>query len=164
MNWLMNTKEVSARLILYDLMKMPESLKVLLERDYEFNVFLRPFLECDWEAEYGNESPSIKQLSIKFGIKYDKLRKYLHQIYEVVIEELEDFFIDFKKKEYWLIVSSKRLKRGLCIVVKSMPIIPRVGEEVDFTFLGAYLDSLSTFYVEKICYEFKEDKQIVNIF
>ncbi|UCS93770.1 hypothetical protein KZP23_01665 [Echinicola marina] len=158
----MNKGQISTKNILFDLMRLPGRLKIVLEKGNEFNVFLSPFLECDWEKEFGDKIPSVKQLSIRFNIKYDRLRNYLYEIYDAVIDEAWDVPFEFSEIEYWLEIYSQKRQIAVNLFCKSIPVLPRVGESIDIPFLYAYFEN-SRYYVQKISHEFTEKKQVVHI-
>ncbi|EAZ83059.1 hypothetical protein [Algoriphagus machipongonensis] len=159
----MEQNQISTKRIIYDLLEMKGRAIKLLENDYVFNDFLKEFLKSSIAEEFENQIPSIKEISKRFNIKYDKLRKYLHLIYQELIGEgVAKIPFEFKNITYVFNIYYDLKKQNLSFESRCLPVIPRVGESISISFFYAYF-GYSHFYVEEITHEFLEDQQIVRI-
>lgn len=77
----MEFNQISTKKIVYIVLEMKERARALLLKENPFNRFLEDLLNLDMNQEFQNGRPSLKELSKRLGIKYDKLRIYLHKIY-----------------------------------------------------------------------------------
>lgn len=141
------------------------SLKKTLKKSLGHEEALEPLIEalCKWEPrkEENKNYPLIKDLVALSGLSYDKVRNQLQQIYKKVIDMAEED-LSFTMKEVEYIFYANTDKKSLSFKVKSLPVVPRVGEQISIPFFGAYLDNYS-FYVESVNHDIEEDRQIVSI-
>jgi hypothetical protein len=147
----MEFNQISTRKIVYSIFHMKERARALLQKQNPFNRFLEDLLNLDMDKEFENGHPSLKELSKRLDIKYDRIRKYLQEIYQVLIDSGEELPFSFSGVEYIFYVFGSGDKSA-SFSSNSLPVVPRLGESIDLPFLHAYFDS-STFYVNAVSYE-----------
>lgn len=147
--------------MLLDIMSMRNRAMELLAEGNSYNTLLHAITAKDF---YGDESlriPSMKELAEQAGLKYEQARKQLQQIYDDLIPSLERSLpFHFKKVLYFF-----RLKAGQKFIwfeADQLPIVPRVGENVEVDFFKAYVGTRN-FYVSEIRHSLENDLQIVYI-
>ncbi|WP_057936256.1 hypothetical protein [Algoriphagus resistens] len=155
----MDFSQISTRKIVIDILDMKERAKTLLQKDNAFNKFLEDLLNLDVDQEYENGYPTLKDISKRLDIKYDRLRRYLQDIYKILVENEDDIFFSFQEVEYTFYVFGRR-DHSTSFTTKTLPVIPRLGETIDLPFFNAYFGS-STFYVNNVSYEFSGEMQKV---
>jgi len=148
----MEFNQISTKKIVYSVLQMRERARALLLNENPFNRFLEDLLNLDMNKEFQNGRPSLKELSKRLNIKYDKLRIDLHKIYQKLIEGEEELPFSFTGVEYIFNVYDSR-EKSASFISNSLPVVPRLGESINLPFLYAYFDS-STFYVNDVSHEF----------
>ncbi|OOG68749.1 hypothetical protein [Algoriphagus sp. A40] len=147
----MELNQVSTKKIVYCILHMKERARALLQKQNAFNSFLEDLLNLDLDKEFENGHPSLKELSKRLDIKYDRIRKYLQEIYQLLIDSGEELPFSFSGVEYIFYVFGSGDKSAF-FSSNSLPVVPRLGESIDLPFLHAYFNS-STFYVNGVSYE-----------
>ena len=137
------------------------SLKPLLNQGKEYDGLLSYIIEKKWYyPEDGKTNlPAVKDLIKDTGIPYGKLKKYLNEIFEDIITS-DTFALPFTDIEYWFSVTSFR--KSLSFRVESLPVVPRVGEQMRIPYFHSYLQT-NIFHVSKIDHEFENGKQVITI-
>ena len=147
--------------LISDISSMSWALKPLLNQGKEYDGLLSYIIEKNWfYPEDGKINiPAVKDLIKDTGIPYGKLKKYLNEIFED-IRTSDSLIINFSDIEYWFSLTSFR--KSLCFRVKSLPVFPRIGEQMRIPYFHSYLQT-NFFYVSDITHEFENGVQIITI-
>ncbi len=157
----MKDETLSTGSLLRDISSMSWALKPLLNQGKEYDGLLSYIIEKNWYyPEDGNTNfPAVKDLIKDTGIPYGKLKKYLNEIFEDIITS-DTFSLPFTNIEYWFSVSSFR--KSLSFRVKSLPVCPRIGEQMRIPYFYSYLQT-NLFHVSDITHEFENGRQVITI-
>jgi hypothetical protein len=155
----MNKKLSSVQMIL-DIASMRKQAMKLLDEDREYRHLLKIITAKDYFYDEDLHIPSVKELAQLSGLAYDKVRKQVRDIYtDLVLHESAKTF-DVVDLEYWFYV--KGYKNRLSFTVNTLPVIPRVGEQIRMPYFKAYLDT-DYFFVEEVWHKMEDQKQIIEI-
>ncbi|MGA3015124.1 MAG: hypothetical protein ABSD71_13940, partial [Bacteroidales bacterium] len=106
------------------------------------------------------QSIPLKKLSKEIGLTYEQFRKLIHQMFKDIIQEDTPFYIDIKEVEYEITLTGR--KNTVYFITKSLPILPRIGEEIQFPYFKEYVGE-DYFYVKNIRHDFYGHRQIISI-
>ncbi|GAB4015268.1 hypothetical protein GCM10028808_40110 [Spirosoma migulaei] len=107
--------------------------------------------------------PASKDLQVRFSISPAKLRKWIDTLYEDFLGAIrtDSTVIQFTRLEHRICIYGSR---GFISFLCQLPVIPRIGEEIDVPFIAAYTTgSGGSYYVYDIRYEFGDSEMTVNI-
>ena len=128
-----------------------------MQLSFSYDIFLKYWIDTygDVGGPYFSE-PTIKDLVAETGLTYSVIRKQITQAYLDLVEDVDEGVIyRFINIEYWFHIQGYD---GLAyFIVKEIPVIPRVGEEITIPLFKAYLGN-DSYYVEKIEHELINDK------
>lgn len=107
-----------------------------------------------------DEAISIKKIAEGASISYTKAIKYISEIYrDLGFQELENP-LQHKFVEHHFHLQNR--DRYGYFKVQSLAKTPRIGEEIDVSFMHSQLGAI-TFYVQGIVHEILEDRQIIHL-
>jgi hypothetical protein len=128
-------------------------------QDKEYKGFLKSLIDCNY-LEGGEGKTTIKKIAGTFGLQATKITKWLHEIYNDILElnnEQETLFTNNKIPVilfFSYFDSSGNFTVGL-------DVIPRVYEEFNMYFIKAKVGT-ERFWVKRVEYEYNDDS--VRIF
>lgn len=153
---------LSSKQILLDIGSMIYRAQKLLTEEHEYNALLKAILKIKYYFDEYEHLPTLKELSADTGIKYNKVRKQIREIYDDLLfgyDKESSQGSPFIFKEITYSFSVKGFSRShIYFEVTQLPVVPRVGEEIQLPFFQAYLNT-SRFHVESICHWFNNQKQ-----
>lgn len=154
--------ELSSKKIIRDLGTVPSHLKKLLGKQKEYDAFLRLLLQEEYFCRDNAYSPpKISELVNRSGLSYQKVRRFLVTIYNELVLDVEGkVYFDFPQVEYNFLLNLNKNYFSLC--TKSLPVLPRVGEQIFLPLFNAY-SRTDFYYVEDIQHWFFDNKQTVDI-
>jgi hypothetical protein len=162
----MNPKEVklSTRQMLLDIGSMAHHAKYLLESDKAYNPLLKLLIDMNYYYDEDVSLPTVKGLSEELNLNYGKVRKQIRLIYEdlLCLNSDEDFPVfGVKEISYSFSLSGRGKDQHMYFKLKSLPELPRVGEDVEIPFFKEWLDERH-FFVESIEHEFTDQGQVMH--
>lgn len=104
--------------------------------------------------------PTIKEAAEVTNIRYDKIRKQIRKLYELMFPFMEHQYLKFTKVKYELAFSY--FKNYHYMVIDNFPIPLRVGENITMPFLKAKLQT-DRFYISSIRHHFEKDTQTIEV-
>jgi len=138
--------------IFNSLSSMPEYSAVLLKYSSkcQYAGFLRWLIEIDYFSE-PSEKISVKYLAIKYGQNPSKVKKWITDIYDDILN------LNKSNPEYFIkpgikIILNFRYNDNHGYFETYFPVVPRVYENIAFPFMKAKLGWMH-FWVKKIEYE-----------
>ncbi|MBN2835294.1 MAG: hypothetical protein JXR48_10040 [Candidatus Delongbacteria bacterium] len=146
--------------VIYDISSMREFAKQLLGCNKEYEEFLKYILEKDYYYDEDLQLPTIKQLEQETGLKYTTIRKYVQSIYRDLHDSDNlDFFIYQTEYTFYMRYFDKRAS----VTLKRLPVIPRVGEQIDIPFFRTKVGTTS-FFMDEIYHHLSEKKQEITFY
>jgi hypothetical protein len=152
---------LSSKQIIIDISSMRNIAILLFGKGKDYEPLLEAILSKNYYYTENHLLPSLKELQEKIGLKYPVIRKYLNNIYTDLLMH-EEIGIDFSIKELEYIFDIVRFDKYATFVVKSIPVLPRVGDEIYLPFLNAKVGT-KWFYVYSIDHSFNDTKQSICI-
>jgi hypothetical protein len=151
----------SSKDILNDLISMRNFIPQLLDRGKEYDQLLQTLLKLNYFKDENYNSITLKDVSQQTGLKYTTIRKYLHFIYNDLLNHDENH-LDFSvhKVEYNFLMH--HFDEYAYLTVNYLPVQPKVGEQVNIDFFNAKVGTTS-FYVESIHHRMTDEVQIIDI-
>ncbi|SFF32187.1 hypothetical protein [Spirosoma endophyticum] len=150
---------IRARDIIINLSFARTALSKLRNKDKEYDPLIDAIISIGEE----DPIPESKELQALFSISPAKLRKWIDTLYRDFLDTIrtDSKVIQFARLEHRICVyGSRQFISFLC----QLPITPRIGEEIDVPFIGAYTTgSGGSYYVYDIKYEFGDSIMTVNI-
>ncbi len=104
--------------------------------------------------------PTIKEAAEATNIRYDKIRKQIQKLYELMFPFMEHKYLKFTKVKYEL--SFSYFKNYHFMVLDQFPVHLRIGENITMPFLRAKLQT-DRFHITSIRHNFERDTQIIEI-
>ncbi len=153
--------QLSSKQIIIDISSMRSIATQLLGKGKDYEQLLETILSKNSYYKEYYLPPSLKELQEETGLKYPVIRKCLNNIYTDLLMH-DEIGIDFSIKEVEYVFDIKRYSKYTSFVVKNIPVLPRVGDEVYFPFLKAKVGT-SSFYVHSIDHSFDDTKQSIGI-
>lgn len=154
--------KLSTKAMMLDIMAMRSYAIGLLEQQHIYNPLLKALTGKDYFYDETIETPSLQYFAQATGIKYDKSRKYIRMIYNDLTssDDREERSFEFKTIEF---IFKLKGRRGYTyFVANSLPVIPRVGENIEIPFFAALTGSRS-FYVDDIYHSLEDQTQRIFI-
>jgi len=139
----MYEEKIKTQNLLYGLKYHKRILNKLLNRKKEYDLFLADAIGMDELFEEGRRF-YVKEVAKKLGISTAKIRRYLEQIYDDIIEFLqkEDRAPIVPGKTNCSISLKDRYNKYFYIENIHLNIIPREGEIIDIPFLFPYFRNI----------------------
>lgn len=154
-------KRTSSRGLIRDILEMESFTKDLIGKGKEYENLLKFLISLNNEGKDAFiDIPKMKVLQEELKLTYIELRKQLNEIYKDLLEDANEGNWQVKEVEY--VFDLKSFGEYLTLTLKSIPVIPRVGEDIEIPFFKEKLRCTS-FYVESINHFFTDKKQIVTI-
>jgi hypothetical protein len=155
-------EKLSSKQMILDIASMRSMALKLLKEGKDYNPLLKALTDQDYYYNDDLNVPSLQDLAQTSGLKYNKVRSYLKEIYnDLMLNFGEGKTIKFNSVEYWF--SLRAYDKYMVFVTDKLQIIPRVGEGITVPFFRAYIGT-DFFYVEQVRHSLEDQKQIVNIF
>lgn len=132
----MKEESLSTKSMLLDIGAMRSQALPLLEKEKPYSGLLRVILSRDFYYKDDVPVPTLKELCSETGLTYGKAKKLIEQIYfDLVLAEegLRPVF-SFKRQRFEFLLHG-RGKKYLNFTTDSLPILPRVGENISIVFL-----------------------------
>jgi hypothetical protein len=155
----MYQETLSTREVLHDITTMGSSLTTLLNKGKGYDKIIKYIIDNKFYYNLYKSIP-LKKLSQEIGFTYETFQKLVHQIYRDALDYETEFRIDIKEVEYQITLDG--FKQTAYLILKSLPILPRIGEEIQVPFFKAYVGE-EYFYVKNIQHDFYDNQQVVNI-
>lgn len=156
----MDTK-LSTKELLHDIGAMRKFAIQLLGKSKAYEKLLRLIIDKDYYYNVALAFPSIKKLQSELGLSYQVIRNQLARIYDDLLD-YEENGIDFSINEVEYIFTLRYFDKYASFKLDHLPVMPRVGEEINIPFLKAKVGTRS-FYVDSIDYYIDDTKQTINI-
>lgn len=114
----------------------------------------------NYEPFYEDDFPSttLKQITMENDLSYTKFRRDQFKIYKDLLgheDEETHLEVSFQDIEYEFIVHG--MKKSKLIKFNSLPLIPKVGENIDFSFFQSYMGT-TLFHVASVLHIFEDQK------
>lgn len=154
-------KKLSNVGILRDITSMREFAKKLIGKGKDYDELLWVITDKDYYDDDNMFLLNLKELQSKVNKLYSFICKQLNEIYND-LQKHEEIGIEFsiKKVEYVFLLHN-RDNYGW-FVLDDLPILPRVGEQIDIPFLREKMGQ-TYYYVENIFHHISDSKQTINI-
>ena len=152
-------EKFSARNALYDLFSIAPQLKNVRNNRPEFDALIGFILSKDFYKDEEIPYPTLKEVEEELGLKTHTLRKLIKDLYNDILNQ-EKPFLKFKKTEIVFYLSY--LDRRFQFSLLSLPVIPRVGESFEISFVNAKMDA-RRFYVDQVYHELELETQKIFI-
>lgn len=153
-------EKLSIKQALIDLLSISEQLRRILKNFPEYNTILNFLLEKDYYNDHEISIPTFKMIEEGTGLKAHNVRKQIKGMYNIVFAFAEPI-LSFKQVEYNIMITY--MDRYFCFTLNHLPIIPRIGENMDIPFARAAL-GFRSFFVDNISYILTGETQIVDIY
>lgn len=151
----------STKDMMFDIVQMPSRARKLLGRNARYERLLQYLINLNYPENEDCHIPSLKEIATVLDIKYDHVRKEIGMIYHDLNFDFDQPTIPFEFNRVLYEFSVKGIQNVIWMEVTSLPVIPRVGENIDLPFFKAYLGTTS-FYVESIQHDFRDNQQIIH--
>lgn len=161
----MDHNKLSTRQIILDIGSMQSQAKILYSKGHKYSRLLEVLIEISFYYDEDIPVPTLKDLSALTGIKYQKLRKQISEIYnELIFSYQEDKPLKFSFKKITYCFSARGIRKDQYAYFESdsLPIIPSLGDAVNMPFFRAFVGTAS-FYVDKVYHSFTDERQEVHI-
>lgn len=153
----------STKDVLYDISSMREYAKQLIGSNKEYEEFLKFILTQDYYNDDDLPLPTIKELEKETGFKYQTIRKFVQNIYSDLYNAQQEDKIDFCIKNIEYTFYMRYFDKSASVTVKNLPVLPRVGEEIDIPFFRTMVGTTS-FYVDTIYHDLTDQRQKITIY
>lgn len=150
----------SSRQLLSDIKSMKSHTKQLFGKGKKYEHFLRCILNLNYFRDDVYTPISLKEIQKVTGLKYPIVRKYLHQIYQDLLKH-EENHLDFSVQKVQYNFIMYYFNNEACLTVNHLPVVPRVGEQVEIPFFKAKVGR-TTFFVKSIDHLFLDDMHRVD--
>ena len=161
-----NESPLRTKDMLLDIGSMLSRAKKYSELDKPYQELLQAIVQIPYFSDEDGNFPTIKELSRQTGIKYDKIRKGIRQIYDDLVLERHEavpLTFSFKKTICCFVLSDRQNKRSITFETENLKVLPRVGEEITVPYFKAYLQT-DWFHVESIHHHLGDNEQLIDIF
>ena len=155
----MYQETLSTREVLHDLTTIGSSLATLLNKEKEYDKIIRYIINNKFYYNLYQSIP-LKKLSKELGYPYQTFQKLIHQIYKDALDYETEFRVDIKEVEYQITLNGFR--HTAYFTLKSLPIQPRIGEEIQIPFFKTYV-GVEYFFVKNIRHELYDHQQVISI-
>jgi len=153
-------EKLSIKQALLDLLSVSEQLRRILKGFPEYNNILNYLLEKDYYNDQEISIPTFKNIEEKTGLKSHAVRKQIKSMYDIVFA-FDEPILSFTQVEYNIMITI--MDRYFYFTVNHLPIVPRIGENMDIPFAKSAL-GFQTFFVDNITYTLIGEKQMVDIY
>lgn len=153
-------KDFSIKQALVDLLYVSVHLPKIGEDYPDLKPLIQYLVENKSLDEDDIPYPSIKDVAEATNIKYDKVRKQITRIYELMFPFMEHPYLNFSKVKYELHFSYFNYRHHM--LINSFPVPLRIGENIAVPFLKAKMQT-DRFYVSSIRHNFMQEIQLVEV-
>lgn len=147
------------REVLHDLTMMGSSLATLLNKGKDYDNIIRYIIDNKFYYNLYQSIP-LKKLAKDMGYPYQTFQKLVQQLYKDALDNETVFRVDIKEVEYQITLDG--FKHTAYLTMNSLPIVPRIGEEVQVPFFKTYVGE-EFFYVKSIRHDIYDKQQVVSI-
>ncbi len=156
----MKTETLSTKDIIRDIASMKHIAINLLDIGREYNKVLKYIFDNDFFNREGNPIPPKNEILEAVGLKSSEFKRQLDLIYqELLAQEDPSLYFNFQDVEFRFAL--RYLDRSHEFTVKTLPVVPRVGEQIRLTFFRAHIEC-PLFFVRSIDHHFVGNRQIVT--
>ncbi|APG59006.1 hypothetical protein [Christiangramia salexigens] len=153
--------KISTKQALLDLIHVDVHLPKIASDYPEFKPITDFIIEGDFlNEEEDKPYPTVKDVAEHTDIRYDKVRKQVLKLYDLMFPFLENRYLKFTEVKYQLHFSY--FGRDHYMVIDSFPVPLRVGENVSVPFLKAKFQ-IYQFYVSSINHRFEQNVQYIEV-
>ena len=152
-------EKLSIKQALIDLLSVSEQLRRILKNFPKHQIILNYLLEKDFYNNDDISIPTLKMIEKETGLKPHAVRKQIQSMYDLVFD-FDNSALEFNRIEYNIMITY--LDRYFYFSMSHLPIIPRIGENMDIPFARAAL-GFHSFFVDDISHTLVGNKQIVDI-
>lgn len=149
-------KTYSTKRAIIDLMIVKEQVIKLFTDNKKYKDFLEFIFAKDYLDDNDLKLPTIKEISKATGLTSNKVTKLIRELYADFLEKE----LDFSKVE--IIYFLSYFRKHLQLNFTKSAYIPRIGEQVDMSFVNAELGT-GMFYVDKVEHTFEKNVQRIYI-
>jgi hypothetical protein len=154
-------EKLSSKQMILDIASMRSRAIELLNKNKRYNPLLKALTEKDFYYDDDQPLPGLKELANLSGLKYDKVRRYLKEIYhDLVLDDEAERLFKYKEVEYFF--SVKGYQEYIYFTSDSLPVVPRIGEMITVPYFKAYLKT-DYFHVEDVRHTLQDGKQVIDI-
>ncbi len=139
--------------MIYNLKSMRGFAANFIGNGGNYDELLKAIIESD-----STLTPKI--LAKQLNITVDKCRFQIRKLYNDIIENKEGVTFKFNKSKVYLNFKHRDIFHF--IEVEKLPIMPRVGEQIEVPFLMEYFDN-HIFYIDSIHHKLENDFQVIDI-
>jgi len=155
----MNQDTLSTREVLHDLTTIGSSLATLLNKGKEYDKIIRYIIDRKFYYNLYQSIP-LKELSKEIGYPYQSFQKLVHQLYRDALDYETEFKVRITEVEYQITLDG--YKQTAYLYLKSLPILPRIGEEIQVPYFKTYVGE-EYFYVKSIRHDLYDNQQVISI-
>ena len=153
--------KLSSQQMLLDICSMVSRAKDLLKEEKSYHTLLNAITNIGYCYDDTQHLPSLKELSAQTELKYDLVRRQLRQIYKDLLPDVEKAMpFHFIKVLYTFHL--KGWTRSIWFDADTLPVVPRVGENINVPFFKAYVGT-DYFYVAEINHTLQDTHQLIDI-
>lgn len=152
----------STKDMVFDIVQMPSRARKLLGRNARYERLLQYLIDLNYPEIENCHVPSLKEIATDLDIKYDHIRKGIAMIYHDLNLNSDQPTIPFEFNRLLYQFKVKGYRNSIWMEATTVPVTPRVGDNIDLPFFKAYLATTS-FYVESVQHEFRDNQQIIYI-
>ncbi|WP_026914899.1 hypothetical protein [Christiangramia portivictoriae] len=153
-------EEFSYKAAVLDLIYLQDQLAVFTKKYPEYEQIADILCAHDYfDDDIDIPIPTMTSISRDTGIKFTKVKKQLKEIHDLIFSK-DGENLSFNKTRYRICFSDHG--DHFEINLKHLPVVPRVGDNLDIPFIKARL-AWGLFYVEEIDHVFDNGTQIIEI-
>lgn len=148
---------MSAGKMLYNLSRIKPALLKMQSNGKDYAPLIGVIQTLDPEAK----GPTGKAIQQQLGISASVYRRWLDILYEdfMALVAVDADALQFTEVEHIFYVGKEATRAE---VRCRLAVTPRVGEDVDFYFLSAFLQE-GTFYVTRVTHEYLQGKTLIHV-
>jgi len=117
-------------------------------------------LESNFIDDEDKPWPSLKSISEATGIEYSTTRTSVRKIHELMFPFMDTPYLNFSNTKFELEIHKFGVSHYM--VLDSLPVIPKVGENIQLPFLKAKFQT-DDFYVQRVNHYFFRDTQYIQL-
>lgn len=152
---------VSVKQMLVDLLSIQPQVIKLYQDNIKYQALVKFLSAKDYYNDEDLPYPTLKDVEVGTGLASHKVRKQLKEIYNSFFDFETGYSFDFSSIEIWFNV--EYFKRYASFKCSNLKHLPRVGENIDLSFLRAKVGT-NYFYVNEIRHFFENSKQRIEIY
>ncbi len=148
-----------------DIGSIQTQAKSLLNPKMAYNDVLEALIKTNYYYNDELQIPTINQLSEATSLSSAKVRKHIRAIYEDILKASTNsnhHAFTFEEISVFFVLTNRANDKHLTFETTALPVIPRVGEDIQIPYFSAYLDTTS-FYVDSVIHDLEDNKQVIYI-